>query len=162
MFKRVLCLAMAMAFLLAVPAMALQLDDCRVSYCDDYVTMRASASTSAKEVIKVPYGAMVRDVTCKGYNDAFYHCTYNGYSGYILSKYLLGGQEMADIEGAHVVHCKDWVSLRVRPKTSAQRLVKVPLGAYLDDCYYVENGFVHCWYAGKEGYIQADYVDYGY
>ena len=158
-----MALALACAMMaVAVPALAIELDNCRVSYCDEYVTMRAKASTSAPAVTYIPYGAWVEDVSCNSYGDAFYHCSYNGRSGYVLSKYLLGGQECAEIEGAHVVNCDAWVSLRARPKTSAARLIKVPYGAQLSEAYYVENGFVHCFYGGLEGYILSRYVDYGF
>ncbi len=57
-----------------------------------------------------------------------------------------------------VVNCEEWVSLRAAPDTSAQRLAKVPLGAEVTDCAFAGNGFVACAYAGKAGYILAEYI----
>ena len=141
-----------------VAAQAIELDDCRVSWCEEFVTMRASPSTSARALVRIPYGQMVHNVRCDHYSDCFYRCSYNGYTGYVLSEYLLGGQEMAEIDPAYVVNCKEWVSLRFRPNTGSQQLIKVPKGAEVLDAYYVENGFVHCFYKGYEGYILERYI----
>lgn len=156
--RLIVCVVLIGLVLGSVAAHAIMLDDCRVSYCDEFVTMRARPSTSAREVTKIPYGARVTDVRCNSYNDQFYYCSYYGYEGYVLSKYLLGGQEMADIWDAHVVNCREWVSLRFRPNTKSRQLIKVPRGAEVLDAYYVENGFVHCFYKGYEGYILEQYV----
>ena len=120
--------------------------------------MRASPSTSARAVVRIPYGEMVSFVSCNSVYDQFYHCSYHGYSGYVLSKYLLGGQMMAEIDNAYVTNCNEWVSLRFRPNTSSRQLIKVPRGAEVLDAYYVENGFVHCFYRGYEGYILERYI----
>ena len=152
------CLLLIGLMLGCMTAYAMEIDDCRVSFCDEYVTMRAQPSTSAREVTRVPYGAHVTNVHCNSYYDQFYYCCYNGYEGYVLSQYLLGGQEMADIWDAYIVNCHDWVSLRFRPNTKSRQLIKVPLGADVQDAYYVENGFVHCFYRGYEGYILEQYV----
>ena len=152
------CLLLIGLMLGCMTAHAMEIDDCRVSFCDEYVTMRAQPSTSAREVTRVPYGAHVTNVHCNSYYDRFYYCCYNGYEGYVLSQYLLGGQEMADIWDAYIVNCRDWVSLRYRPNTSSRQLIKVPRGANVYDAYYVENGFVHCIYKGYEGYILEQYV----
>lgn len=160
--KRLLMVLVVFALMWAAGAQAIELDDCRVAWCNEYVTLRAYPSTSAKALIRVPLGAMVTNVSCNNYSDRFYRCSYRGYTGYILSEYLLGGQEMADIEGAYVANCDSWVSLRARPSTSSKRLMKVPKWSAVDDVYYVENGFVHCFYKGVEGYILAQYIESAY
>lgn len=160
--KRLLVLLVVFTLVLAAGAQAIELDDCRVTWCEEYVTLRAYPSTSAKALIRVPLGATVTNVSCDSYSDRFYCCTYKGHTGYILSEYLLGGQEMADIEGAYVAHCEAWVSLRARPSTSSERLMKVPKGQHVQDAYYVENGFVHCVYHGVEGYILSQYIEGSY
>lgn len=54
--------------------------------CDEWISLRSSASTSAKRLKKMPLGA-----SCKYLSSAkngFYKVKYNGTVGYALSKYL--------------------------------------------------------------------------
>lgn len=57
-----------------------------------------------------------------------------------------------------VVNCNEWVSLRKEPRTSAQRIRKVPLGAQLTECRQQGKGWVYAVYEGEQGYIQDKYV----
>ena len=57
----------------------------RVINCNEFVTLRSYASTSAPTVTKVARGQMV-DVYY--YNGQFAECYYNGMHGYILTRYL--------------------------------------------------------------------------
>ena len=57
----------------------------RVVNCEDWVTLRASASTKATAVIRIPRGERVEAYK---YNSEFMECYYNGMHGYVLSKYL--------------------------------------------------------------------------
>jgi len=58
-----------------------------------------------------------------------------------------------------VVNCKEWVSLREKPNTSAKRLCEVPLYAHVEDCEDAENGFTRCTYEGQTGYILTKYLE---
>ncbi len=59
-----------------------------------------------------------------------------------------------------VVKCKSFVSLRVFPSTSSERLVKVPLGAQVLALpeYGETNGFIWCAYGDMYGYILEEYL----
>ena len=61
------------------------LPDQRVTGCDSWVSLREAASTHAGRIAKVPLGAIVTNCVRNG---SFVRCTYNGKTGYILSKYL--------------------------------------------------------------------------
>lgn len=61
-------------------------------------------------------------------------------------------------EVMQVVKCNDYVSLREKPDTKSERLAKVHLGEYVIYCTEAENGFVHCTWDGKSGYILAQYL----
>jgi len=58
-----------------------------------------------------------------------------------------------------VVNCNDWVSLRQRPSTSAKRLVKVSLGAIVDNCRQIDDEWIYAEYDGYSGYILAKYLE---
>ena len=57
-----------------------------------------------------------------------------------------------------VVNCNEWVSLRQRPSTSAKRLVKVSLGAIVDNCQQIDDEWIYVEYDGYSGYILAKYL----
>ena len=57
----------------------------RVVNCKNWVTLRASASTKAATVTRIPVDERVEAYK---YNQEFMECYYNGMHGYVLSKYL--------------------------------------------------------------------------
>lgn len=59
--------------------------------------------------------------------------------------YLIGAME--------VVNCASWTSLRSYPDSAAPRLMKVPAGAIVSNCYYQDEKFTYCEYNGVGGYI---------
>lgn len=78
-----LCMALA-----AAPGLA---DDewyagMEVVDCSEWVSLRESPSTWSARLTKVPLGAVVSN--CRRCGDGWFHAEYDGYSGYILAKYL--------------------------------------------------------------------------
>ena len=59
-----------------------------------------------------------------------------------------------------VVNCKNWVTLRKEPSTSAATVARVPLGENVD-AYYYNSRFTECYYKGLHGYILSDYLAAG-
>ena len=57
-----------------------------------------------------------------------------------------------------VVNCEEWVSLREKPDARAERIVKVPLGAIVENCRVQTNKFIYAEYNGKKGYIDSQYL----
>ncbi len=58
-----------------------------------------------------------------------------------------------------VVNCKESISLRTKPSTSADAILQIPLYAavtYLSDA---DNGFLYVNYKGKTGYALSEYLD---
>ena len=156
--------------------------------CNEYVNARAEADSSSKSLQRFYRGSTVcvvglwRDwalCICDEYNEQNYVC------GWVNQKYLQPSGDSAydyydlndsstpytdysdsnnlDGTGAYVgdryvVNCKDWVSLRLYPNTTSDRMAKVPLGAKVEECYEAENGFYYCSYNGTWGYIQNKYL----
>ena len=154
---RKIALAMAVIMLvsmLGVVALARgsYLGSLKVVNCQSWVTLRRYPSTSADSVTKVPLGAWVE---AYAYNSEFTECYYNGLHGYILSSYLSG--YATDYAQMRVVNCREFVTLRARPSTSAASLTKVPLGQVVE-AYYYNSEFYRCYYRGLEGYILSSYL----
>ena len=58
----------------------------QVVNCNEYVSLRKTASTSAQVLKKVPLGSVVEG--CVQVSDSFVSCTFDGASGYIAKQYL--------------------------------------------------------------------------
>ena len=56
-----------------------------------------------------------------------------------------------------VVNCEEWVSLRLLPDASSERIDKVPLGAVVE-AYYENEEFTYCYYDTRWGYIRNEYL----
>ncbi|MBQ6595705.1 MAG: SH3 domain-containing protein [Clostridia bacterium] len=127
---------------------------------NEFVTLRSYPSTKASAVTRVSKGQIV---DAYYYDSTWMHCYYNGMEGFILSKYLSGSyyggySASGSYLGAkQVVKCKEWVSLRATPSSSATRLAYVPLGAYVD-AYTYDSRWYYCCYKGQYGYILAYYL----
>lgn len=57
-----------------------------------------------------------------------------------------------------VVNCEEWVSLRVQPDKSSNRLVKVPFGTIVENCTRYSDDWIYAEYDGYCGYILSDYL----
>jgi len=57
-----------------------------------------------------------------------------------------------------VTNCEEWVSLRAKPDVRAERLVKVPLGAIVENCAVYNEAFIYAEYDGRKGYIASEYL----
>lgn len=57
-----------------------------------------------------------------------------------------------------VVNCKEWISLRTMPSTSAETIARIPLGEQVIWAGLAENGFYQVIYQGHAGYALAEYL----
>ena len=128
--------------------------------CASYAVLRAYPDTGSQQLLRIPLGSIVTNVFY--HDDKFCYCIYNGVEGYIQTKNLSwvsgGGSANYDsswIGDAWIVNCT-WASLRELPDTSSYRLAKVPKGAKVTNCYYVNDRFACCTYNGTVGYILVD------
>ena len=78
-----LCLLLA---LLPTFASAEYVGNMEVINCNEWVSLRESPRTQAKQLLKVSLGAIVSN--CRQVDDTWIYAEYDGYSGYILAKYL--------------------------------------------------------------------------
>lgn len=77
----------------------------------------------------------------------YYNSTYD-YSG------LIGAME--------VVNCQSWTSLRMYPDSASTRLLKVPVGEVVTNCYYQDARYTYCEYQGVGGYILSSSLAFIY
>lgn len=60
----------------------------RVVKCQQYVTLREKPYKTARELARVPLGAIVYNCSSIQQKKSFYYCEYDGIQGYILAKFL--------------------------------------------------------------------------
>ena len=159
---RILVLALVLALALTSAGLAETFYARQVDYCNEYVTLRAKPSSSAKALDYVYLGDVVMAAP---YNSEFSYCCYNGQYGYIKSQYLSAQVGPYSDGRFRVANCKEWISLRAMPITSAQVLARVPLGAEFDEiCYadgaYDPDAFAYVRYNGQYGWVLWRYLEY--
>ena len=169
-FRVMICALLALAMLAAGAAQAASGYDYGNAYdnligamevvnCQSWTSLRASPDSFASRLAKVPLGAVV--INCYYVDDKYTYCEYNGIGGYILSNNLsfiygpIGYEYSADdYQGnMQIVNCQTYASLRDYPSTTANLLVRVPLGDIVTNVFYHDDRFCYCVYNGIEGYI---------
>lgn len=121
---------------------------------ENYINLRASASSQAEVLAEVPRGESVRFLGEK--DGEFLRVEYAGKTGYAHGDYLRLRE--TDAETLTVVNCRESVTLRKEPSTSAEALASVPLGSQVHNLRDAEGEFIKVEYNGKAGYILAEYL----
>ena len=164
------CAVLALALLFAVGAARAEAYSYGTSYdyligamevvnCQSWTSLRAYPDSYSTRLLKVPLGAVVTN--CYYQDDKFTYCEYNGVGGYILTNnlsFIYGpvGYEYPEqdyLGNMQIVNCQSYASLRNYPDTSADLLVRVPLGDIVTNVFYHDDRFSYCIYNGIEGYI---------
>ncbi len=133
-----------------------------ITNCTSYASLRAYPDTRADMVARVPLGSIVTNVFYE--DDRFCYCMYGELEGYILNtnlSWISGGSDAYIAEqnwlgDCVIINCASYASLREYPDTRSERLARVPLGATVTDCYFVDDRFACCTYNGIVGYILID------
>ena len=135
------------------------LGNMKIVNCTSFASLRKKTDTKSGMVAKVPLESIVTNVFYV--NDKFCWCMYGKDGGYILSsnlEWVSGGMNgvipkedwLGDCE---IINYKSYASLRKKPDSSSEMLAKVPLGAKVTDCYFVDENFACCTYGDIVGYI---------
>lgn len=122
-----------------------------VTNCDSWVSLRASDSTRARRLEKLPKGAYVDYIN--NAENGFAYVLYNGTYGYVLKAYL-----ERPSAAARISNCWEFVSFRVFPNTHAPRICKIPLGRICVKQCDTANGFARVYYNGQYGYVLDRYL----
>lgn len=156
-----LALFLALAMMLAVAgATAETYAPKQIDNCNEFVTLRARPSGSARALKRVLLGEVVMATP---YNGEFSYCCYNGAFGYIRNQYLSSGISPYSEGDFYVTNCKEWISLRAMPVLDASVLDHVPLGARFDAIYYADDtydpdAFAYVRYNGRYGWVLWRYL----
>lgn len=147
--------------------------------CDKSISLRNAPSTKATSIRQIPLGAAVSFV--QNSTDGFYQISYMGDTGYALASYLSSNPassyrqsetysayngyydydyyEYDDIFYGYVVDCKESITLREAPSTSAKEIIQIPLNSVLLVYGYTDSDFFYVSYGDYYGYVLASYVE---
>ena len=132
--------------------------------CKEWITLRATPSTSGNDLAHIPLGQAVGYIENAG--NGFYKINYDGKVGYALASYLSSAKPSTSTQTsassgrrAQVVNCKEWITLRATPSTSGNDLAHIPLGAYVTYISTAENGFYCIEYNGQRGFALQSYLE---
>lgn len=169
-FRRMAALALALMLALCATASAAQayydyssydylIGAMEVVNCSSWTSLRSYPDTTAPRLARVPLGAVVTN--CYYQDEKYTYCEFNGVGGYILNSnlsFIYGpyGYEYSEADyvgNCQIVNCASYAVLRDYPSTSANQLVRVPLGEIVTNVFYQDERFCWCVYNGIEGYI---------
>ena len=169
-FRRMAALALALMLALCATASAAQayydyssydylIGAMEVVNCSSWTSLRSYPDTTAPRLARVPLGAVVTN--CYYQDEKYTYCEFNGVGGYILNSnlsFIYGpyGYEYSEADyvgNCQIVNCARYAVLRDYPSTSANQLVRVPLGEIVTNVFYQDERFCWCVYNGIEGYI---------
>lgn len=130
--------------------------------CQSWTSLRSYPDSVAPRLARVPLGAIVTN--CYYQDEKYTYCEFNGVGGYILNNNLsfiygpYGYEYSADdyIGNCQIVNCQTFAVLRDYPSTTANQLVRVPLGDIVTNVFYQDERFCYCIYNGIEGYILSN------
>lgn len=130
--------------------------------CQSWTSLRSYPDSAAPRLARVPLGAIVTN--CYYQDEKYTYCEFNGVGGYILNNNLsfiygpYGYEYSADdyIGNCQIVNCQTFAVLRDYPSTTANQLVRVPLGDIVTNVFYQDERFCYCIYNGIEGYILSN------
>ena len=138
--------------------------------CNSSITLREAPDTKAAAIRDIPLGASVSYISTA--DNGFYKISYMGKTGYALASYLSQDPDAhstvqenyydpnVSYTTCYVVNCKESISLRTSPSTSANKYCEIPWGSAISYVGTASNGFYKVIYNGKVGYALASYISF--
>lgn len=127
-----------------------------VTGCNEWISLRESASTKARRLEKIPLGDMVYYTDLEN-NSRFAWVNYANEGGYALEQYLsLTPYEKGD--WLAVTNCEEYVTLRMDPSVNGEAVKKLPLGTEVQMIGAGRNGFIAVRHGLDIGYVLAGYL----
>lgn len=136
--------------------------------CKESITLRPQPDVTSGELCQIPYGSAVSYI--ESAQNGFYKIVYNGATGYGLAAYLSTDKPSDSYYSSssqpstimyptyYVVNCKQSITLRTSPSTSAGEICQIPLGSAVSYISTASNGFYYISYNGNTGYALANYL----
>jgi len=123
--------------------------------CNEWVSLREYPSTSAKRLVKVSLGSIVH--SCYTHSDEWCYAEFDGYSGYILSKYLEPSEGRITFSAMLTANCE--YGAEIYPTINSETVLdKISPNTIVRNCRIQNNGRVYVEYGGRCGFMEAEYL----
>jgi len=123
--------------------------------CSEWVSLREAPGTTAKRLVKVSLGSIVRN--CYAFSDEWYYAEFDGYGGYILAGYLRPSENDTTFSAMLTIDCE--YGAEVYPTITSEEIFDlIPENTIVRNCRVENNGRVYVEYGGKCGFVEADYA----
>lgn len=123
--------------------------------CNEWVSLRETPSTSAKQLVKVSLGSIVRN--CYQVNDGWIYAEFDGYSGYILSKYLQPSDGRLTFSAMMITIADGAPFYAVID--SEEPLDSIPANTIVRNCCIMDNGRIYVEWGGRCGFISLMHAE---
>ena len=156
--KRLLAFLLSACLLLAVlPAQAVfeDIGNMEVVNCNEWVSLRDRPSTSAKRLVKVSLGAIVHN--CQRVSEDWCYVEYDGYAGYILSKYLEPSDGQSTFS-AMLVTILDGAPF-YPTIDSTEPMDVIPANTIVRNCQIMDNNRIYVEWGGRCGFISLMHAE---
>ena len=118
--------------------------------CNEWVSLRETPSTSAKRLVKVSLGAIVRN--CMQFNDKWIYAEYDGYSGYILAEYLEPCDGRLTFNAMMITITGEGAPFY--PVIDSEEAVAyIPANTIVRNCRIMDNGRICVEWGGRWGFV---------
>ena len=159
MVKRMMAFVLMLMCLMGCACAESEWTQATVVNCEEWVSLREYASTSAERLVQVPLGA---EVQARVYNEEFAECMYQDLHGYILLDYLTLPRpepEAVGTQGTLVPNVSEYLSLRSSPSEGASVIERVYPGMPMELLGWSgEFAYVRVAGSGQVGYVHSGYV----
>ena len=118
--------------------------------CNEWVSLREEPSTSAKRLVKVSLGAIVSN--CQQFDEEWVYAEYDGYSGYILAKYLQPSDGRRTFNAMMITITGEGASFYATIDSN-ETMEFIPANTIVRNCCIMDNNRVYVEWGGRCGFI---------
>ena len=157
--KRIVVLFFLLCIMLASATAMADVDylgNMEVINCEEWVSLREAPRTSAKRLVKVSLGAIVSN--CQQINDEWIYAEYDGYSGYILAKYLQPSDGMLTFSTMMITITGDGAPFYATID-SEEPIDYIPASTIVRNCCIMDNNRVYVEWGSRCGFISLMHAE---
>ena len=123
--------------------------------CNEWVSLREKPSTSAARLVKVSLGAIVH--SCYAFSDEWCYAQYDGYTGYILSKYLQPSEGRITFSAMLITAGDEGVPIYA-VVDGTEPMDIIPANTIVRSCRIMDNGRVYVQWGCRAGFVDMNHA----
>ena len=156
--RKLTALLMLLCLLASVVPASAEYDyigDMEVINCNEWVSLREWPGTSADRLLKISLGSIVSN--CEQINDEWIYAEFDGYSGYILAKYLSPAENRLTFN-VMMVTMMDGAPFYAT-LDAEEPIDTIPANAIVRNCSIMDNNRIYVEWGGRCGFISLFHAE---